>query len=754
MRRTTGRRGRGRPVLVLAATAVAWTIAAAMLAPASSLAVEPPSVSSVTPAGGPLVGGTSVEIKGARFTGATVVKFGSASATSFTVVSGTRITASSPAGTGIVDVTVTTPNGTSATGPADRFAYGPTVTSVSPIRGPASGATSVSISGSDLAHATAVEFGSTPAASFKVNSQTSITAVSPEGTGTVDVRVVDPEATSAASTADQFTFVPAPTVTSVSPAGGPEEGGTQVTITVTGTEPNEVTAVHFGMSSASFFANNEGSITAIAPPGAGVVDVTVTAFGGTSLTSFADQFHYVTPPTVTGVSPETGAATGGTSVTITGTNLAEPTAVHFGAANASSVIVNSENSITATSPAGTPGATVDVTVTTLGGTTATTPADEFRYLQKAPLLVKKVSPSTGALTGGTMVHITGSAFVGATAVHFGSASARSFTVSSEGRIEAIAPAGTGTVDVSVTTPEGTSPASSADQFSYIPIQPVVESISPSEAREKGGTKIKINGTGFTSATQVDFGSAPAGSFVVNRNGTSLVAVDPSAYAAGQATVDVTVTTPEGTSAISPADRFTYEIAAPIVTGISVKSGPAAGGTTLEISGRRFVGVTSVQFGSVAAASYTVNSSESITATSPAETVGKVNVTVTTSAGVSTPGQCVVFTEEGPEFVPCQSREIFKFIDPTVTSVTPNSGPTSGGTAVTITGTGFAVGANATEFKFGAVPIATSVECSSITTCTAVAPARSAGTFNVRAKVPGRGVGASAPNPPADQFTYG
>jgi hypothetical protein len=255
------------------------------------------------------------------------------------------------------------------------------------------------------------------------------------------------------------------------------------------------------------------------------------------------------------------------------------------------------------------------------------------------------------------------------------------------------------------------------------------------------------------ATQVDFGSAPARSFAVNAQGTAIIAVAPSAELAGQPTVDVSVTTPEGTSATSPADRFTYKLLAPIVTGISVHKGPAAGGTIVNIGGKSFVDVTSVDFGSVAAGSYTVNSSGSITATAPAETVGKVKVTVTTPAGVSGPGECEVYGEEGSELSPCPSRELFTFIEPTVTSVTPNSGPTSGGTAVTITGTGFAVGTTANQFKFGATPLATSVECSSITTCTAVAPARSAGTVDVRARVLETGVGASPPNPPADAFTY-
>ena len=60
--------------------------------------------------------------------------------------------------------------------------------------------------------------------------------------------------------------------------------------------------------------------------------------------------------------------------------------------------------------------------------------------------------------------ITGTGFTGATAVDFGTTPATSFTVVSDTTITADSPAGTGTVDVTVTTPGGTSATSSADQF--------------------------------------------------------------------------------------------------------------------------------------------------------------------------------------------------------------------------------------------------------------------------------------------------
>ena len=85
----------------------------------------------------------------------------------------------------------------------------PSVTGVSPSEGPAAGGTSVTISGTGLGEASAVTFGSASAVSFNVTSASSITAVAPPGTGTVDVRVTTPEGTSAVAAGDRFRYLPA-----------------------------------------------------------------------------------------------------------------------------------------------------------------------------------------------------------------------------------------------------------------------------------------------------------------------------------------------------------------------------------------------------------------------------------------------------------------------------------------------------------------------------------------------------------------
>jgi IPT/TIG domain len=174
------------------------------------------------------------------------------------------------------------------------------------------------------------------------------------------------------------------------------------------------------------------------------------------------------------------------------------------------------------------------------------------------------------------------------------------------------------------------------------------------------------------------------------------------------------------------------VGTPSVSKLAPKTGPAAGGTSVTITGTAFTGASAVHFGA-AAASFVVNSGTSITATAPPGTTGSADVTVTGPGGTSA----------------TSSADVFKYKPPTVTSVSPNTGSTAGGTKVTIAGSGFALGAG-TEFKFGKV-VATGASCSSTTSCTATAPAAAkAGAVDVIAVI---GKAKSKKAPPGDRFTY-
>ncbi|MFC1431561.1 IPT/TIG domain-containing protein [Streptacidiphilus sp. N1-3] len=339
-----------------------------------------------------------------------------------------------------------------------RSQTAPTLGAVTPHSGPAAGGTTITLTGTGFTGATAVHIG-TATAGFTVVSDTTLSAVTPAGSGTQPVTVTTPGGTTAPSAAAQFTYIAAPTVTALSPAAGPTGGGTAVTITGTGF--TGTTAVHFGAAAAHLTAVTSTKITATAPPGAGTVDVTVTTPGGTSARTTADHYTYSAAPTVTRVSPNAGPTGGGTTVTVTGTNLTvRPISIHFGSRTAT-LLKATATALTVRTPTGS--GTVDVTVTTSKGTSAKNSADHYTYRPRPR--VTHLAPASGTTRGGTTVTITGTGFTGTTAVHFGSKKAAVTAVTST-RLKVRSPAGTRTVDVTVTTAGGTSAKATADHYTY------------------------------------------------------------------------------------------------------------------------------------------------------------------------------------------------------------------------------------------------------------------------------------------------
>jgi hypothetical protein len=113
-------------------------------------------------------------------------------------------------------------------------------------------------------------------------------------------------------------------------------------------------------------------------------------------TGAAGAYEYIPPaPTITGVSPSTGTTLGGTSVTITGTNLTGATIVDFGSNAATGVSVTNSTTMTATSPATTTAGIADVTVTTPGGVSTTGASDHFTYVTSTYTIGGTISGLTG-----------------------------------------------------------------------------------------------------------------------------------------------------------------------------------------------------------------------------------------------------------------------------------------------------------------------------------------------------------------------
>ena len=250
-------------------------------------------------------------------------------------------------------------------------------------------------------------------------------------------------------------------------------------------------------------------------------------------------------PTLTSVSPSAGFAAGGASITITGADLANATAVTIGGIAVSFTVVSS-TSITTTTPAHTAGA-VSIEVTTAGGTNAANTLYSY-----AP----SVTPSTSNLAiNATTLTITGTGFDPIAANNTVSFSSGTGTVTSATATQLTVTFNTaptlGTLGAVVTTNAISS--GNEVQVANIVEAPTVTSISPAAGPTAGGTTITINGLSFINVTGVTIGGVAASSFTVV-NGQKITAITPPGT---RGAADVLVTTIDGTNSTTANTSFTY-----------------------------------------------------------------------------------------------------------------------------------------------------------------------------------------------------
>lgn len=672
---------------------------------------DPPTITSVTPAVGPAAGGNTITIAGTNFDTNTNITVDGLACTTKTFVSATSMTCLLPAhAAGAVAVVVTNPDGITAT---DSYTYQdpPVISSVSPTNGPLTGGTAITITGTGFLATPTVMIGSSACTGVVVTGTTQIDCSTPSATtaGAVTITVTN-VSDSQSDTYSSFTYDPAPTITNFSPIIGPSAGGQ--TLTINGTNFVGVPVVTVDGVVCAPLTSSSTVITCTTPAGtAGARTVVVTNPDGQSVSR--SPYTYLDPPTLTSISPVGGSPSGGTSVTITGTNFMSGTQVTFNGQLCTSPTITSTQ-ITCTTPAGASGAAT-VVVTNVDNQ-SDSDATLFSY-NFAPI-VSAATPAYGPIGGRVAqnIQITGSGFISGATVRYGSNTANCTFVTTN-RIDCDVPASiiTGAVSITVTNPD-TQSNTLANAFTYMN-PPAITSISPSTSPATGGITTTITGSGFYSGATVTIDGANCTSVNVVSS-TTITCIVP-AHAVGPA-VDVVVTNVD-TQTTTSVGAFTYQ-AAPTVTGLDKVSGVVSGGTSLTITGTGFAAGATVSIGGANCTSLTVVSSVSITCTTTANSAGSYVVRVTNADGqYNTTGTSYTY------------RNL-----PVVANITPSSGTSAGSVAGTITvnGSGFVTG---DVIRIGSTTCTTSTRNSSfVMTCTGI-PAQAAGTYNVSVTTPDNNV---------------
>ena len=273
------------------------------------------------------------------------------------------------------------------------------------------------------------------------------------------------------------------------------------------------------------------------------------------------------------------------------------------------------------------------------------------------------------------ITVIGTGFTGATQCFFGSTGVTIALNSAGTSFTCIPPAGTGTVNIGITSFGGNFIGSGSLGYTYMG-SPTITNLGTTQGPMSGGTSVVISGTNFYDRSRqafpgvgntlaVLFGITASTGGIIN----STISVTPlSPVSTSSGAVQLTLTTPTG-SALTSGISFTY-IAVPTLTSTSPAgaSGPLVGGTRLRIIGTNLTTTSGVTMGGTTGATLETITELGVTLISPPSgTEGSKSITVTTIGGITSG---ITFTYVGL---------------PGILSISPAAGTTSGSTVITISG---------------------------------------------------------------------
>lgn len=572
-----------------------------------------------------------------------------------------------------------------------RFDYVPDVqvSGIDPSAGPETGGTNVIITGDVFLGIEPVvcEFG---APAFRVagrwQSRTAFACEAPPQQPGVVPLSVSTNGQQYVDTGLLYTYQPQATVTAISPKSGSVHGGTSVVVSGTGFLTTEKVACLLGeqLGEAAYVDSTHILCRvprAVIQDRASSVAMRV-ANNGVDFTETSDvAFEYVLPIEVVHIAPTSGPTTGGTILHVEGLGFSTARSIHCvidGVAVPTTVI--SPALLTCATPNKTTPGIVEVELTQNGLDRSSTSA---RFLYHTPVDVVSVYPSSAPESGESTLLVSGSGFVatGDLACVFTLSTGgdispiyREATFYSDSLISCRSPAGSvGTAYLQVTN-NGADLSNSSASLT-VTSKSTITSLWPSSGSTRGGTRIRVRGTGFLTSSTVfcKFGNDVVSAEIVV-DYTTVICVTPPSESEGSVLVQVTNNNADWTSS---SVEFTFRPPISILS-VSPKVGPMGGGTVLRVVVMGLDadidrGTITCRFGQTLVSAAFIDADGAVLCVSPS----------TSSLGASS----LELSRNGVEFT--SDGWVFHYIaDMTVGSAWPLMGPESGGTLIALDGHGF------------------------------------------------------------------
>ena len=663
-----------------------------------------PMLLGITPSSGPESGSTAVIFSGSHIVGGGIGFVGYRPVSSWTVLNSAIATGTTAPGVkaGKTDVVATNGDGQSAT-LKDAWIYvgAPKIEGFNPSMGGVAGGTVVHIAGKNFAQGAKVEIAGKKVAATSVLSAFVIKIQTAPGTaGPSSLKVTNPDGQSVVAKMPWLYTLP-PQITEIFPAKGIATGNAPVIIR--GKHFLKGVKVLFGKVPATKVNYVSPTALTVRTPGGKPGEVvavsienpdTQSAFANKAYT-YLDPKDITPPPKIEKVSPPTGPSSGGTWGLITAKQMAPGAQAIFGIVPSAAFNVAEggvARFVTGPSPVT---AVVDVIVLNPDGGHGVK-AKGFKYTDLATLgpapKIASIDPNEGPTKGGHKAVIIGNGMSSQAWAFFDTSPAVSTKVVDNGASAITPKHALGAVNVSVTNQAGrTTTAKGA--YTYVP-PPKINKVDPGAGPAAGGTFLTITGKYFKVAK--DGGKAAKVVFCTSFEMSSncVTALEKTTKVVSSTKIEVTtplqvpgmndvvVINPDG-QADYLGKGFLFR-PPPKIQNINPDKGSTLGGTNVKLVGVGFQKGIEVMFGKAKATEVNVVDGSNVLCKTPKGTEGPVMVSVK-NPDLSTHSVGGGFTYLAP---------------PKVASVFPTLGPVSGGTKVTIQGSGFVTGVLGSQVWFG------------------------------------------------------